>query len=151
MYTVKGYVGSEEKLKRYFAEHVFGRKTKVLFVADEIMQDHITCFEYLDSIRQTKSHKEPDDTLEGLLEFAEIDKNENIGSLSVGERSRLLLTGVILLRAEDCVLCGLYEGVSMKDAEILDQILTELSLRGNLHIGYMGEPSTGICDEIIYL
>ena len=52
MYTVKGYVGSEEKLKRYFAEHMFGGKTRVLFVADEVMQDHITCFEYLDSIRQ---------------------------------------------------------------------------------------------------
>lgn len=151
MYTVKGYVGSEEKLKRYFAEHVFGGKTRVLFVADEVMQDHITCFEYLDSIMQTKSHKEPDDTLEGLLEFAEIDKNANVGSLSVGERSRLLLTGVILLRAEDYVLCGLYEGVSMEDAEILDQILTELSLSGNLNIGYMGEPPTDICDEIIYL
>lgn len=39
----------------------------------------------------------------------------------------------------------------MEDAEILDRMLTELSLCGNLHIGYMGEPSTGICDEIIYL
>lgn len=136
MYTVKGYVGSEEKRKQYFAEHVFGGKTRVLFVADEVMQDHITCFEYLDSIRQI--NKEPDDTLEGLLEFAEIDKNANVGSLSVGERSRLLLTGVILLRAEDYVLCGLYEGVSMEDAEILDQILTGLSLSGNLNIGYMG-------------
>ncbi len=55
------------------------------------------------------------------------------------------------MRAEDYVLCGLYEGVSMEDAEILDQILTEISLCGNLHIGYMGEPPTDICDEIIYL
>ena len=39
----------------------------------------------------------------------------------------------------------------MEDAEILDQMLTELSLSGNLHIGYMGEPTTDICDEIIYL
>ncbi|MCM1128112.1 MAG: hypothetical protein NC429_16785 [Lachnospiraceae bacterium] len=151
MYTVKGYVGSEEKLKQYFAEHVFGEKTRVQFVDDEILPDHITCFEYLDSIRQTKNYNESDDTLEGLLEFAEIDKNANIGSLSVGERSRLLLTGVIFLRAEDYVLCGLYEGVTMKDAEILDQILTELSLIGNLHVGYIGEPPTDICDEIIYL
>lgn len=151
MYTVKGYVGSEKKLKQYFAENVFEGKTRVVFVADEILPDHITCFEYLDSIRQTKSHKEPDDTLEGLLEFAEIDKNASVGSLSVGERSRLLLTGVIFLRAEDYVLCGLYEGVTMKDAEILDQMLTELSLKGNLHIGYIGEPPTDICDEILYL
>ena len=151
MYTVKGYVGSEEKLRTYFAGCAFEKKPRVLFVTDELLPDHITCFEYLDSIRQTKSHKEPDDTLEGLLEFAEIDKNANVGSLSVGERSRLLLTGVILLRAENYVLCGLYEGVSMEDAEILDQILTELSLSGNLNIGYMGEPPTDICDEIIYL
>ena len=34
------------------------------------------------------------------------------------------------------------------DADILDQILTELSLSGNLHIGYIGEPPTGICDEM---
>ena len=86
---MKGYVGSEEKLKQYFAEHVFGEKTRVLFVADEVLQDHITCFEYLDSIRQTKSHKEPDDTLEALLEFAEIDKDTKIDSLSVGGISRL--------------------------------------------------------------
>ncbi len=123
----------------------------MLFVADEILPDNITCFEYLDSIRQAKSCKESDDTLEGLLEFAGIDKKANVGSLSVGERSRLLLTGVIFLRADDYVLCGLYEGVSMEDAEILDQILTEISLCGNLHIGYMGEPPTDICDEIIYL
>ena len=151
MYTVKGYVGSEEKLKQYFAEHVFGEKTRVQFVDDEILPDHITCFEYLDSIRQTKSYNESDDTLEGLLEFAEIDKDANVDSLSVGERSRLLLTGMIFLRAEDYVLCGLYEGVTMKDAEILDQMLTELSLKGNLHIGYIGEPPTDICDDIIYL
>ncbi len=74
MYTVKGYVGSKEKLKQYFAEHVFEGKSRELFVDDEILPDQITCFEYLDSIRQTKSHKEPDDTLEGLLEFAEIEK-----------------------------------------------------------------------------
>ena len=115
------------------------------------MPDHITCFEYLDSIRRTKSHKEPDDTLEGLLEFAEIDKDAKIGSLSVGGRNRLLLTGVIFLRTEDYVLCGLDEGVTTADADILDQILTELSLSGNLHIGYIGEPPTGICDEIVYL
>ena len=151
MYTVKGYVGSEKKLKQYFAENVFEGKTRVVFVADEILPDHITCFEYLDSIRKTKNYKNPDDTLEGLLEFAKIDKNANVGSLSVGERSRLLLTGVILLGAEDYVICGLYEGVTMEDAEILDWMLTELSLCGNMHIGYMGEPSTGICDEIIYL
>ena len=123
----------------------------MLFVADEILPDNITCFEYLDSIRQAKSYKESDDTLEGLLEFAEIDKNANVGSLSVGERNRLLLTGVIFLRADDYVLCGLYEGVSMEDANVLDEILKEFSLRGNLHIGYMGEPPTDICDEIIYL
>lgn len=35
--------------------------------------------------------------------------------------------------------------------EILDQMLTELSLKGNLHIGYIGEPPTDICDEILYL
>jgi len=148
---VKGYVGSEEKLRQYFSEYVFEAKPRVLFVSDEILSDNITCFEYLDSIRQAKNYKESDDTLEGLLEFAGIDKNANVGSLSVGERSRLLLTGVIFLRAEDYVLCGLYEGVSLEDAEILDQMLTELSLRGNLHIGYMGEPPTDICDEIIYL
>lgn len=101
------YVGSEKKLKQHFAENVFEGKTRVVFVADEILPDHITCFEYLDSIRKTKNYKNPDDTLEGLLEFAKIDKNANVGSLSVGERSRLLLTGVILLRAEDYVLCGL--------------------------------------------
>ena len=49
------------------------------------------------------------------------------------------------------MLCGLYEGVTTADADILDQILTELSLSGNLHIGYIGEPPTGICDEIVYL
>lgn len=92
MYTVKGYVGSEEKLRTYFAGCAFEKKPRVLFVTDEILPDHITCFEYLDSIRQTKSHKEPDDTLEALLEFAEIDKDAKIGSLSVGGRSRLLLT-----------------------------------------------------------
>ena len=151
MYIVKGYVGSGEKLRKYFAEYVFEGKPRVLFVADEILQDHITCFEYLDSIRQTKDYKETDDTLEGLLEFAEFDKNANVGSLSVGERNRLLLTGVVFLRAKDYVLCGLYEGVTLEDAEILDQILTELSLSGNLHIGYMGKPSTDICDEIIFL
>lgn len=138
MYTVKGYVGSEEKLRTYFAGCAFEKKPRVLFVTDEILPDHITCFEYLDSIRQTKSHKEPDDTLEALLEFAEIDKDAKIGSLSVGGRSRLLLTGVLFLRAENYVLCGLYEGVTTADADILDQILTELSLSGNLHIGYMG-------------
>ncbi len=151
MYTAKGYVGSEEKLRQYFTEYVFEGKTRVLFVADKILPDNITCFEYLDSIRQAKSYKESDDTLEGLLEFAEIDKNANAGSLSTGERNRLLLIGVMFLRVEDCVLCGLYEGVSMEDAKVLDKILTELSLHGNLHIGYMGEPPTDICDEIIYL
>ena len=151
MYIVKRYVGSGEKLRKYFAEYVFEGKPGVLFVADEILQDHITCFEYLGSIRQTKDYKETDDTLEGLLEFAELDKNANVGSLSVGERNRLLLTGVVFLRAKDYVLCGLYEGVTLEDAEILDQILTELSLSGNLHIGYMGKPSTDICDEIIFL
>lgn len=151
MYTVKGYVGSKEKLKQYFAEYVFEGKSRELFVDDEILPDHITCFEYLDNIRQTKNYNESDDTLEGLLEFAEIDKDANVGSLSVGERSRLLLTGVIFLRAKDYVLCGLYEGVTMEDAENLDQMLTELSLKGNLHIGYIGEPPTDICDEILYL
>ena len=101
--------------------------------------------------RAIKSHKEPDNTLEALLEFAEIDKDAKIGSLSVGGRSRLLLTGVLFLRAENYVLCGLYEGVTTADADILDKILTELSLSGNLHIGYMEEPPTGICDEIVYL
>ena len=134
MYTVKGYVGSEEKLRTYFAGCAFEKKPRVLFVTDEILPDHITCFEYLDSIRQTKSHKEA-----------------KIGSLSVGGRSRLLLTGVLFLRAENYVLCGLDEGVTTADADILDQILMELSLSGNLHIGYMGEPPTGICDEIVYL
>ena len=151
MYKIKGYVGSEEKLRAYFSGCVFKEKPRVLFVTDEILPDHITCFEYLDSIRQAKSHKEPDDTLEGLLEFAEIDKNAETGLLSVGGRSRLLLTGVIFLRVENYVLCGLYEGVTAADADILDYILTELSLSGNLHIGYMGEPPTGICDEIVYL
>lgn len=151
MYTVKGYVGSEKKLKQYFAEHVFEGKSKELFVDDEILPDNITCFEYLDNIRQTKSYNESDDTLEGLLEFAEIDKDANVGSLSVGERSRLLLTGVIFVRAEDYVLCGLYEGVTTKDAEFLDQMLIELSVQGNLHVGYIGEPPMDICDEIIYL
>ncbi len=144
-------MGSEEKLRAYFAECVFEEKPRVLFVTDEILPNHITYFEYLKNIRQTRSHKEPDDTLEGLLEFAGIDKNAETGSLSVGERSRLLLTGVIFLRTENYVLCGLYEGVTAADADILDQILTELSLSGNLHIGYMGEPPTGICDEIVYL
>ena len=51
MYTMKGYVGSEEKLRQYFAENEFEGKTRVLFVADEVMLDHITCLEYLDSIR----------------------------------------------------------------------------------------------------
>ena len=55
------------------------------------------------------------------------------------------------MRAENYVLCGLYEGVTTADADILDKILTELSLSGNLHIGYMEEPPTGICDEIVYL
>ncbi len=151
MYTVKGYVGSEEKLKQYFTEYVFEGKTRVLFVADGILPDNIICFEYLDSIRQAKSYKESDDTLEGLLEFAEIDKNANVGSLSVGERNRLLLIDMIFLRADDYVLCGLYEGVSLEDVNVLDEILTDLSLHGNLHIGYMGEPPTDICDEIIYL
>ena len=64
MYTVKGYVGSEEKLRTYFAGCAFEKKPRVLFVTDEVLPDHITCFEYPDSIRQTKSHKEPDDTLE---------------------------------------------------------------------------------------
>lgn len=41
MYTVKGYVGSEKKLKQYFAENVFEGKTRVVFVADEILPDHI--------------------------------------------------------------------------------------------------------------
>ncbi len=68
----------------------------MLFVADKILPDNITCFEYLDSIRQAKSYKESDDTLEGLLEFAEIDKNANVGSLSVGERNRLLPESVKL-------------------------------------------------------
>ena len=151
MYIAKGYVGNGEKLRKYFAEYEFEGKPRVLFVNDEILQDHITCFGYLDSIRQTKDYKETDDTLEELLEFAELDKNANVGSLSVGERNRLLLTGVVFLRAKDYVLCGLYEGVTLEDAEILDQILTELSLSGNLHIGYMGKPSTDICDEIIFL
>lgn len=91
MYTVKAYVGSEEKLRQYFTEHVFEGKTRVLFVADEILPDNITCFEYLDSIRQAKNYKESDDTLEGLLELAGIDKNANIGLLSVGGKNRLLL------------------------------------------------------------
>ncbi len=39
---------------------------------------------------------------------------------------------------------------AMKDNEIIE-LLTEISLCGNLHIGYMGEPPTDICDEIIYL
>ena len=47
----------------------------------------------------------------------------------MGGRSRLLLTGVLFLRAENYVLCGLYEGVTTADADILDQILMELSLR----------------------
>ncbi len=50
----------------------------MLFVADEILSDNITCFEYLDSIRQTKNYNESDDTPEGLLEFAKIDKNPKI-------------------------------------------------------------------------
>lgn len=45
MYTVKGYVGSKEKLKQYFAEHVFEGKSRELFVDDEILPDQITCFE----------------------------------------------------------------------------------------------------------
>ena len=49
MYTVKGYVGSEEKLRTYFAGCAFEKKPRVLFVPDEILPDHITCFEYLDS------------------------------------------------------------------------------------------------------
>ncbi len=79
MYTVKGYVGSEEKLRQYFAEYVFEGKTGVLFVADEILPDNITCFKYLDSIRQAKSCKESDDTLEGLLDLQELIKMQMSG------------------------------------------------------------------------
>ncbi len=50
MYTVKGYVGSEEKLRTYFAGCAFEKKPRVLFVTDEILSDHITCFEYLDTV-----------------------------------------------------------------------------------------------------
>lgn len=42
MYTVKGYVGSEEKLRTYFAGCAFEKKPRVLFVTDEILSDHIT-------------------------------------------------------------------------------------------------------------
>lgn len=45
MYTVKGYVGDEEKLRTYFAGCAFEKKPRVLFVTDEILPDHITCFE----------------------------------------------------------------------------------------------------------
>lgn len=38
MYTVKGYVGSEEKLRTYFAGCAFEKKPRVLFVTDEIYQ-----------------------------------------------------------------------------------------------------------------
>lgn len=151
VYVGKGYVGSEEKLRKYFAENVFEGKSRVLFVTDEILPERMTCFEYLDSIRQKKRYREPDDIIEGLLILVGIDKNAKVSSLSVAERRRLILTDVMFFRAENYVLCGLYEGVSTADAEILDQILTELSLSGNLHIGYMGEPLTDICDEIFYL
>lgn len=40
MYTVKGYVGSEEKLRTYFAGCAFEKKPRVLFVTDEILSDH---------------------------------------------------------------------------------------------------------------
>ena len=78
-----------------------------------------------------------------VCEDEQADRNNLIGIF----KALLLLR----TRAEDYVLCGLYQGVTMEDAEILDQMLTELSLSGNLHIGYMGEPTTDICDEIIYL
>lgn len=38
MYKIKGYVGSEEKFRAYFAECVFEEKPRVLFVTDEILQ-----------------------------------------------------------------------------------------------------------------
>ncbi len=151
MYEVKGYVGSGEKLMKYFTEYIFEEEPRTLFVSNEILPENITCFEYLDSIRQSKRYKETDDTLDGLLEFARLDKNANVGLLSLGERSRLLLTGVMLLRAEDYVLCGLYEGATTEDMKVVDEMLTELSLCGNLHIEYMEKPPTDICDEILYI
>lgn len=57
MYTVKGFVGSEEKLRTYFAGCAFEKKPRVLFVTDEVLPDHITCFEYLDSIRGQRAIK----------------------------------------------------------------------------------------------
>ena len=94
MYTVKGYVGSEEKLRTYFAGCAFEKKPRVLFVTDEILPDHITCFEYLDSIRQTKSHKEPDDTLEGPLTDYESWMPDFLGGLAKGiENSRAFEEG----------------------------------------------------------
>ena len=94
MYTVKGYVGSEEKLRTYFAGCAFEKKPRVLFVTDEILSDHITCFEYLDSIRRTKNHKEPDDILEGPLTDYESWMPDFLGGLAKGiENSRAFEEG----------------------------------------------------------
>lgn len=94
MYTVKGYVGSEEKLRTYFAGCAFEKKPRVLFVTDEILPDHITCFEYLDSIRRTKNHKEPDDILEGPLTDYESWMPDFLGGLAKGiENSRAFEEG----------------------------------------------------------
>lgn len=105
MYTVKGYVGNEEKLRTYFAGCAFEKKPRVLFVTDEILSDHITCFEYLDSIRQTKSHKEPDDTLEALLEFAEIDKDAKIRFVICGRKKQAVINRCAIFEGRElCVM-----------------------------------------------
>lgn len=151
MYTIKGYLGSEKDLRKYFAEYPLKEKLLKLFVSDEIIPEQMTCFEYLCDIRRQRELMESDDILGGLLELAGIDKNLNVKLLSKGERNRLLLAVMFLLRAREYVLCGLYEGITKEDVDILEKMLIELSLRGNLHIGYMEASPTDICDEIIHL
>ena len=153
-HRIIGLIGSKEKVKTYVDELKQCKDVPyILFVSDDMVPDNKSCYQYIKDFCNANNLFESEDTLLGLLEFAEIEEHfiHTCTDLPLGIKRRLILLQAFLMPDRSCLICGLFEKVHDTDAIILNNMLTELSTRNDIILSYSICPKNSLCDDFIYL
>lgn len=151
LHKIIGIIGGRENAKQYLSQMNFAEDVFFLDM-DETLED-LSVMEWLIKRSKEIAPKEMDkDTLLGMLEFADLDKERDYMTEQLrGEQKRWLqLLEALLANKRNIAIWDVFDGLGEEELEKIVGMLTEFSTFSDIMLLSDNDKGFSICDELIY-
>lgn len=146
-----GIIGSRENAKQYLSQMNIAEDVFSLNI-DKTLED-LSVMEWLIKRSKEIALRETDeDTLLGMLEFADLDKERDYmtGQLQGEQKRRLQLLEALLANKRNMAIWDVFDGLGEGELEKIVRMLAEFSVFSDIILLSDNDKGFSICDELIY-